>query len=95
MAVNVKRELALLRAAPGKARAALLKQPPSWPSRAQLAVLRRLAQAGGRLAAEDVHYRSGLVMPARRWVRLADGGGGLVYSLTEAGRDVLKRLDER
>ena len=45
-------------------KAALLKQPPARPTTRQLQVLRAAAQAGGALAADDVPYRTGLVLTA-------------------------------
>lgn len=88
---DLARELALLRAEPGQERARLLKEPPLLPTRTQRDVLHRVAAAGGTLAAEFVHYRTGLVLTARRWLRLAHRGGTLVFELTDAGRDVLER----
>ncbi len=88
--MNVKRELELLKATPGE-RAALLKQPPRRPTRAQLGVLRVMVESGGAAPVRGIHYRTGLVLTARRWARLADTGGDLVFRITEAGRDVLAR----
>lgn len=88
---DLARERALLRAPSGRERARLLKEPPALPTRTQRDVLRRVAAAGGVLAAEFVHYRTGLVLTARRWLRLAHRGEALVFELTEAGRDVLER----
>lgn len=84
------RELALLRARPGEERARLLKEPPLWPTRRQRAVLEAVAAAGGRLGAEAVHYRTGLTLTSRRWLRLTRDGDRLVFALTEAGREVLR-----
>lgn len=90
VAMDVKRELELLRATPAR-RAQLLKQPPRRPTRAQLDVLAQLAASDGAAAAEDVPYRTGLVLTARRWARLKGEGEALVFRITEAGRDVLAR----
>ena len=88
--MNVKRELELLNALPGE-RAALLKQPPRKPTRAQLGALKIMAEGGGAAPARAIHYRTGLVLTARRWARLANAGGDLVFQITDTGRDVLSR----
>ena len=88
--MNVKRELELLKASPGE-RAALLKQPPRKPTRTQLSALRIMAESGGAAPASGIHYRTGLVLTARRWARLANAAGDLVFQITDAGRDVLSR----
>jgi hypothetical protein len=36
-----------------------------------------------------IHCRTALVLTARRWARLANAGGDLVFQVTDAGRDVL------
>jgi hypothetical protein len=88
--MDPKRELALLRARPGRERAALLKEPPRRPSRRHAEALARIAAAGGSLDAEEIHFRTGLVLTARRWARLERVGRRLVFRLTEAGKDVLR-----
>ena len=89
--MSVKRELELLNALPNE-RAALLKQPPRRPTRAQLGALRIMAERGGAAPASGIHYRTGLVLTARRWARLANTGGDLVFQITKAGGDVLARF---
>lgn len=91
--MDVKRELALLRARQGKERAELLTEPPRRATRKQAEILRAMAAAGGTLAAEGVHYRTGLVLTARRWARLHQEKDMLVYALTPAGRSLLDNLD--
>ncbi len=91
--MDVKRELALLRARPGKERAELLTEPPRRATRKQAEILRAMAAAGGTIAAEEVHYRTGLVLTARRWARLHQEKGTLAYALTPAGRSLLDGLD--
>ena len=88
--MDIKHELALLKSKSGKERAKLLKEPPKNPTRKQLEILRAMAAAGGTLSAEDIHYRTGLVLTARRWARLHQANGKLVFSLTEAGRSLLE-----
>jgi hypothetical protein len=88
--MKVKRELELLNASPDE-RAALLKQPPRRPTGAQLGALKIMVKGGGAAPVRGIHYRTGLVLTARRWARLADTGDDLVFRITEAGRDVLAR----
>jgi len=87
--MDIKHELALLKSTSGKERAKLLKEPPKKPTRKQLEILTAMADAGGTLPAEKVHYRTGLVLTARRWARLRQQQDELVFSLTEAGRSLL------
>jgi hypothetical protein len=91
---TAKQELELLRARAGQERARLLAEPPRLPSRKQLEVLREVAAAGGRLDADAVHFRVGLVLTARRWLRLKRHEGKLVFELTAAGNDVLGCLPQ-
>ena len=92
--MDIKRELALLKSKSGKERAKLLKEPPKNPTRKQLEILRAMNDAGGTLPAEEIHYRTGLVLTARRWARLHQAKDSLAFSLTEAGRSLLKKSTE-
>jgi len=87
---TVQAELAILRANDSRAKAELISEPPAVPTRAQLAILENSSRSGGALPAEDVHYKTGLVMTARRWLQLASEDGELIYRLTEAGADALE-----
>ncbi len=87
---TVQAELALLRAGSSREKAELISEPPAVPTRAQLAILEDVSSSGGALPAEDVHYKTGLVMTARRWLQLANENGELIYRLTEAGGDALE-----
>ncbi|MEL0106439.1 MAG: hypothetical protein ACO3MW_01705 [Rhodospirillales bacterium] len=88
--MDIKRELALLKSKSGKERAKLLKEPPKKPTRKQLEILNAMNTAGGTLPADKVHYRTGLILTARRWARLHQKGDALVFTLTEAGRSVIE-----
>ena len=90
--MDIKRELALLKSKSGKDRAALLREPPKQPTRKQLEILQAMNAAGGSLPAEDVHYRTGLVLTARRWARLMRGPDGLVFTLSDGGHSLLETL---
>jgi hypothetical protein len=82
-------ELALLKtfAAPAE-RARLLAEAdrPRPPTRKQRETLLRAIAAGGAIGAESVHYKTGLVMTARRWMRLENRKDGLWYVITDAGK---------
>lgn len=83
--MNIKRNLELLKLNSGKERAKLLREPLKVPTRKQLEILNNLSKEGGTLSAERVNYKTGLVLTARRWARLHQYKGELVFSLTEAG----------
>ena len=93
-APSAKHELELLRARAGGERARLLTEPPKLPTRRQLEALRHVAASGGRLDAAAVHFRVGLVLTARRWLRLKRHAGTLIFELTAAGEDVVRRLTQ-
>jgi hypothetical protein len=92
--MDIKQELALLKSQSGEERAKLLKEPPKKPTRKQLEILKAMAEAGGTLPAENVHYRTGLVLTARRWARLQQANNELEFSLTEAGISLLNNLSK-
>ncbi len=87
---TVQAELAILRADDSREKAELISEPLAAPTRAQLAILENVSGSGGALPAEDVHYKTGLVMTARRWLQLANENSELIYRLTEAGADALE-----
>ncbi len=83
-------ELALLKAKSSEGRARLLDEPPTRPTRAQKFILQTLSQNNGSISAAEVHYKTGVLMTAQRWIHLRNDAGYLIYELTEAGADVLK-----
>jgi hypothetical protein len=87
--MDIKRELALLKSKSGEERAKLLKEPPKKPTRKQKEALQAMAESGGTIPAESLHYRTGLVLTARRWARLHQKGGTLVFTITDAGRSLI------